>query len=238
MYTYETGCAGWLEVKSGWAGTFDLDGRLCTLGIVDNLDGYIDASDILYLTHPGSTEPNVLIPVCPVPETLFFAGHVFRLAFAFKRVASEMVLEAALTELRPQMGQLSITAGGCRRLRLRCDSLTALLDEPGGTIALPVGTYRIEDCALRHEDTRRNEPEFAEYGWSLSIQPGQTASLKLGLPLSNTVKISRDRNLLHLNYQLVGAGGERYSYYNWLRRPSFTVYQGPLPIGHSAFPFG
>jgi hypothetical protein len=238
MFTYETGCAGWLEGDSAWAGDFDLDGQTWTLGIVDNLDGRINAGDHLYLLRTGSTEAKALTPVCPVPETLFFAGHAFRLEFAFKQVASEIVLEAELTELHPEMGKLAIEADGCRRLRLRCDPLTAIFEDPAGTVALPVGTYRVEDCVLYHEGTQWNGPKFVEYGGSLSIRSGQTASLRLGKPLSNSVEVSRDRNLLRLSYQLVGAGGERYSYYNWMSPPSFTIHKGPLCIAHGTFPFG
>ncbi len=238
MFTYETGCAGWLEVDSAWAGDFDLDGKTWTLGIVDNLDGRINAGDHLYLLRTGSSEAKALTPVCPVPETLFFAGHVFRLEFAFKQVASETVLEAVLTELHPEMGSLNIEADGCQSLRLCCDSLAAIFDGPAGTVTLPAGTYRVEDCVLNHEGVQWNGPKFVEYGRSLSIQSGQTTSLRLGKPLSNTVEVSRDRNLLRLGYQLVGAGGERYSYYNWTNHPSFTIHKGPLRLARGTFPFG
>jgi hypothetical protein len=238
MFTYETGCAGWLEVESGWAGEFDLDGRKWTLGIVDNLNGRIDAGDLLYLTGAGSANVTPLTPVCPVPETLFFAGRTFHLAFAFKTVASETVLEAVLTELHPPMGQLHLETDGCRRLRLRYDPLTAIFDDPAGTVSLPVGSYRVEDCVLRDDDIRWNGPKFVEYGRSLSVQAGTAASLHLGEPLRSTVEVTRDRNLLRLGYQLVGAGGERYSYYNWASPPSFTIYKGPLRIACGTFPFG
>jgi hypothetical protein len=233
VYTYETGCAGWFLVASGWEGELDLDGETWTLGIVDNLDGRIDGSDLLYLRGPSK-----LMPVCPAPETLFFAGRTFRLDLAFKSVDAEVILEAALTEFHPERGELNVEADGSRHLRLRSDRLTALLDDPAGTISLPVGTYRVEDCILGDERIRWAGPKFVEYGRSLSIQSGKTASVHLGKPLSNTVEVSRDRNLLRLSYQLVGAGGERYTYYNWRSYPSFTIYKGPLRIARGTFPFG
>ena len=238
LFTYETGCAGWFEVESAWAGEFDLDGISWTLGIVDNLDGRIDAGDLLYLEDTRKTGKRTLTPVCPVPETLFFAGHTFRLNLAFRSVASETVLEAAMTELHPEMGELTIEADGCRRLRLRSDPLTAILDDPEGRISLPAGVYRVEDCVLRDESIQWGGPKFVQYNRSLSIQPGKTASLRLGKPLSNTVEVSRDRNLLRLSYQLAGAGGEQYSYYNWASRPSFQICKGPLRIARGTFPFG
>ena len=233
LYTYETGCAGWFLVESGWAGEFDLDGQTWTLGLVDNLDGRIDSNDLLYLRGPGK-----LMPVFPAAETLFFGGHTFRLDLAFTSLDSEVVVKAGLTELHPAMGALSVQAEGSRHLRLRSDRLTALLDEPAGTVSLPVGNYRVEDCILYDDQIRWAGPKFVEYGRRLSIEAGQTASMHLGKPLANTVEVSRDRNLLRLGYQLVGAGGERYSYYNWRSYPSFQIYKGPLRIGGGTFPFG
>ncbi len=66
----------------------------------------------------------------------------------------------------------------------------------------------------------------------------QVSTARDGTPLHNTVEVSRDRNLLRLSYQLTGAGGERYSYYNWAHPPSFTIYKGPLRIASGTFPFG
>jgi len=233
LYTYETGCAGWFEVESGWAGEFDLDGQTWTLGVVDNLDGRIDGHDLLYVRGPSK-----LMPVFPAADTLFFGGHTFRLNLAFESIDSAVIVKAALTELHPEMGELSVKADGSRHLRLRSDRLTALLDDPAGTVALPAGSYRVEDCLLCDEQIRWAAPKFVECGRSLSVQPGTTASLQLGKPLTSMVEVSRDRNLLRLGYQLVGAGGERYSYYNWRNYPSFKIYQGPLRIASGTFPFG
>lgn len=233
LYTYETGCAGWFLVVSGWAGEFDLDGRKWSLGVVDNLDGRIDANDLLYLRGPSK-----LMPVFPVANTLFFGGHTFRLGLTFECVNDEVVVKAALTELHPPMGELNIEADGSRHVRLRSDGLTALLDNPAGTVAVPVGTYRVEDCILFDEHVRWGGPRFVEYDRRVSVQSGSAASLHLGKPLSNTVEVARDRNLLRLDYRLLGAGGERYSYYNFQRVPSFKIYKGPLPIAAGTFPYG
>jgi len=147
-------------------------------------------------------------------------------------------VQAALTELHPPIGALDIRADGSRHIRLRSDRLTALLDDPGGTVSLPAGDYRVEDCILYDEQIQWAGPRFAEYDGRVIVRPGETATLRLGKPLSNTVGVSRDRNLLRLDYQLLGAGGERYSYYNWRDCPSFAVYKGPLKIAGGTFPFG
>ncbi len=233
LYTHEAGCAGWFLVVSGWAGEFELDDQPWMLGVVDNLDGRIDSNDLLYLQGPSK-----LMPVFPVVDTLFFGGHTFHLSLTFESINAEVVVKATLTELHPQMGQLNTEADGSRHVRLRSDRLTALLDDPPGTVALPVGDYRVEDCVLYDEHLGWAGPKFVECSQNLSVQPGPAASLRLGKPLSNTVEIARDRNLLLLDYRLVGAGGEQYAYYNWRSNPSFTVSKGPLRIAEGTFPFG
>lgn len=238
LYTYETGCAGWLLVKSGWEGSCDLEGQRWDFQITDNLDGRIDSNDILFLTHAGSTPGGVWLTECPVPGTLFFGGRTFHLDFAFKSAADQVVLEMTLSELHPPLAELNIETAGCQHLRLHSESLTAVLNAPAGRITLPVGTYRVENCI---PDARRSVQEgltFAGCSRQVSVQTGQAASLRIGQPLSNSVTISRDRNLLQLGYQLLGAGGERYECRNWANRTSFQIYKGPLRIAGGTFPFG
>lgn len=117
LKTYESACTGWFEVLSGWKGNFDLDGGKYTLGIVNNLDGQINGSDLLSLTC-DKWIPRVVFQDCPVPQTLSFAGRTFRLDFAFKVVSSEVVLEATFTEVQPApgnwtSGRMVVCSCGC-----------------------------------------------------------------------------------------------------------------------------
>jgi len=237
LYTYETGCAGWLEVQSGWSGEFELEGETCAICVVDNLDGRIDGSDLMSLSSRKWTR-GMLIRDCPVPQTLCLGGHTLRLDFAFQSMPAGVVLEATISELQPTLGQLSIQANGCLHLRLRDDRQIALLSFPGGTVSLPVGNYRVDNCILYDEAHKRLSPRFAGWDQAVSILPGQTTPLCVGAPLSNSVEVSRDRNLLHLKHRLTGAGGEQYECYDPQDSPSFAIYKGPLKIAGGTFPFG
>ncbi len=140
-----------------------------------------------------------------------------------------------MTEVQLPMGELKVEADGCRSLDLRDDRQVALLDNPQGVLSLPAGNYRVDDCVLRSQGMPL---QFAGSDRTVSVQPGQTTSLRVGLPLSNTIVAARDRNLLRLTYQLVGAGGETYHYGGLMRLPSFRIYQGPLRISEGSFGFG
>jgi hypothetical protein len=234
VFTYRTVFTGRLTVCSGWSGTLERGGKSWKLTIVDNLDGQIDGQDRLHLTD---TLQGTLACYhdCPVPRVLFLDGHTYRLDFTFKPAESEAVLEAVLTGIQLPMGELKVEANGCRSLDLRDDRQVALLDHPQGALSLPAGNYRVDDCVLRSQGA---PPQFAGCERPVSVQPGQTTFLRVGLPLSNTIVTARDRNLLRLTYQLAGAGGETYRYGGLKGLPSFRIYQGPLRVFEGSFGFG
>ena len=238
LVTYEHGCAGWLLVKTGWAGELELEGRKWIFSIVDNLDGRINSEDRLFIRDSRQTGGMPLINNCPVPQTMFFSGHSFHLDFMFKQILSDIVLEVNLTEIQSPMGELDIDAGGTNHLRLRNEEQIVLLNDPAGIVSLPTGDYQIDDLVPGYETDSSVRPRFISSDLNVSIKPGQTTLLRVGPPLRNTVEVSRDRNLLRIEYELVGAGGEKYRYYDWEHRPGFSVYKGRLKIAHGTFPFG
>jgi len=234
VHTYRMGYAGRLFVLSGWSGTLERDGRSWKFTVVDNLDGQIDGQDRLHLTD---TRQSTLACYhdCPVPRILFLDGHTYRLDFTLQSVGSEIVLETVVTEVQLPLGELKVEADGCRSLDLRDDRQVAFLDNPQGVLSLPPGNYRVADCVLRSQGAPL---QFAGCDRPVSVQPGQTTSLRVALPLNNTIVAARDRNLLRLTYQLAGAGGESYHYGGPMRLPSFRIYQGPLRIFEGSFGFG
>jgi hypothetical protein len=232
--TYRTVFTGRLTVCSGWSGTFERNGKSWRFTIIDNLDAHIDGHDRLHLTDsPPSRQASY--HDCPVPQILSLEGHTYHLDFTFKPAESGVVLEAVLTEVQLPLGELEVEADGCRSLDLRDDRQVALLSNPEGVLSLPAGNYHVDNCVLRRE---RMPLRFAGSDRVVSVQPGQSASLRVGLPLSNTITAARDRNLLHLTYQLVGAGGETYRCGGLKQLPSFRIYQGPVRIFEGSFGFG
>jgi hypothetical protein len=70
------------------------------------------------------------------------------------------------------------------------------------------------------------------------IEPGQSASLRVGKPLTNVVEVSREGNLLRMKRCVIGAGGEKYESLDIAHPPSFAIYEGPLKIATGTMPFG
>jgi hypothetical protein len=238
LFTYERFCAGWLDVRSGWAGEFAVAGQKWRLTVVDNLNGQIGRDDTLHLQLMQSAKTARSIAITPVPQTLFLDGHAFNLGFTFKPGDAGPVLEAAFTETNPPLGKLDVAAQGCRYVCLSNKWITAIVDANAGVSSIPAGAYRITGCLLDDTAGLLYQPAFIRCDRTVVIAASQTASLAIGPPLRNTVQVTRERNLLHLTYQLLGQAGEQYEYYNWRDRPRFAVWNGPVRIGTGTLPFG
>ena len=238
LFTYERFCAGWLDVRSGWAGEFAVAGQQWRLTVVDNLNGQIGRDDTLHLQRMPPAKTNPMIAITPVPEALLLDGQAFNLRFTFKPAETAPVLEAVLTETNLPLGRLSIAARGTRYVCLSNQFITAVLDVTAGPSSIPAGTYHITGCLLEQTPGLLYQPRFIRCDRPVIITAGQTASLEIGPPLLNTVQVIRERNLLRLTYQLLGQAGEQYEYYNWKARPRFAVWNGPVQIGSGALPFG
>lgn len=238
LFTYEHACAGWLEVRSGWAGEVAVAGQKWRLTVVDNLNGQIGRDDTLHLQRLALTKSNRDIAITPVPEALAIEGHTLNLGFTFKPGPTGTVLEAVLTETNLPLGKLSVAARGCSYVCLSNECVTAVLEATTGASSIPVGSYHITGCLLVDAPGLLYQPSFIRCDKTVVIAAGQTASLDIGLPLRNTVQVARERNLLRLTYQLLGQAGEQYEYYNWKARPRFAVWSGPVKIGSGTLPFG
>jgi hypothetical protein len=131
-------------------------------------------------------------------------------------------------EQTPETGTLRVEGQGIERLVLQ-DSTGALkvfyYREP--TFVLRAGSYRLEEVVLQGEYSSSGLRIPAE-ARVLKIEPGRFATLKLGAPLRQTVKIERWGRFLVLHYQLLGQGGESYAVTQRqaAKPPAFVIYQG------------
>jgi len=141
---------------------------------------------------------------------------------------------------RPQVGTLRIEGEGIERLVLQGSTGPRLFyysREPN--LVLRADTYRLEEIVVQgnYSSSRLQIPAEMR---GLTIEPGGLVNLKLGVPLRQTIKIERWGRSLVLNYQLLGRGGESYTF---TRRqganpPAFTIYQGERQVGSGNFASG
>jgi hypothetical protein len=144
---------------------------------------------------------------------------------------------AECTEQTPQVGTLGLEGQGIERLVLQGSTGPRLFyysREPN--LVLPADTYRLEEVVVQGNYSSSGLQIPAQVR-VLTIEPGGLVTLKLGVPLRQTVKIERWGRSLVLNYQLLGRGGESYTF---TRRqganpPAFTIYQGERQVDSGNF---
>ncbi len=138
-----------------------------------------------------------------------------------------------------KMGELHIEGRGIEQLVLRDnrgDQKT--FSRPGATVTLPAGGYAVNSIRLERGHYSQ-APMIPNDLWT-TVDPNARATLKVGAPLRQVVKIERRGPVMVLNYGLVGRGGERYA----IRRnqdsgtPAFSVYRGDEKVSSGQFEFG
>jgi hypothetical protein len=235
-----------VNVRSGWRGDIVLYGRRWQLRVADNLDGIIGPEDVLTLRpyKENQEEPvdfssyDRLAPT----QKIFFDGHDYDLAFGFGPGAGGSQLIATFTESSSPLGTLEMNGSHIRRLILRGgedkDLSLVLLDSPGNKVLIPARVYNRQRIFL--DGGKIFRVLYAHSRNEISVIQDKITPLKLGVPLTHTVKMSRHGTELMLDYQLVGVGGERYVNFgrDFRNSPTFAIYRGENKIGSGSFEYG
>lgn len=239
LYTYEHVCSGWLIVRSGWSGQFELAGRRWSMQVIDNLNGVYDSNDQMSLAEITSDGKRLICAnACNAPKRIVLAGHTYDLSSAFQDEQGSVLLNVAFTEVASDLGTIQIEAQGVGSLSLRNEKCLVLLNPSDANAMIPEGDYHIDSCLLNYDPNLNGHPRFKTDDRIMTVRSGHTTSLVVGTPLTSTITVSRHKNQLQLAYALEGLGGEKYQFYNWKSKPSFDVYKGPIKIASRRFGFG
>ncbi len=134
----------------------------------------------------------------------------------------------------PAFGRLKIDGEHIERLILRDERDRAVpFDHPGGSVELPVGTYRVTEIVLDGGYTSQD----SQLG-SVEIREGEEAVLRAGAPLRHGVDARRQGRYLILGYALCGREGERYVDRNWTHPPRFVIRKDGRQIASGRFEYG
>jgi hypothetical protein len=109
--------------------------------------------------------------------------------------------------------------------------------EPNESIRIPLGQYQISEIELRGGYTSYQYNLPKNIG-EITVKEGESSVVKLGAPLTQSVKIERRGNSLQLSCKLQGIGGEDYSEQQRNNAPRFAVYKGDVQIGSGTFAYG
>ena len=163
------------------------------------------------------------------PSVVLLCAAVFSGGFA---LAGQAGAEA---EQNSALGELRLQGEDIERVVLQTGDKSRTIEQPGQSIMLEPGVYAVREVHLKRGFTHYNhrEPRITP----VQVGPGAPVIVKVGGPLRQVVKVQRRGQLLIMDYQLIGAGGEWYGVSTG-HRPSFTVYKGDKKIASGKFEFG
>jgi hypothetical protein len=136
------------------------------------------------------------------------------------------------------LGELELEGESIVRLILRREgnNQTETFRRPEQIIKMPTGKYTVQEVHLDggYIYYASRDPRHRR----VTITSDEPATLKIGGPLKQTVKVSREGRILVMNYKLLGIGGEQYTNGSRADPPTFAVYRGDKWIASDKFEFG
>ena len=229
---------------SYWQARLSLHGKEWQFGLVENMpDGKAPASPKYLLLRPWAERERALHLGSSTPDGfdytkgLFFDNRAYELDCRYQADGESPKYKVTLKEQDPRLGEVKVTGKDLHRIILTAKpAMTVILDQPQGTVKLPVGSYKLEEIWLR--------AGAAEAGTfmagKLSVDEQHPASLIAGGPLTNSVRVKSERDSLRLDYELLGADGRAYKFPrpDYKHPPQFAVFQGTNRLAGDKFRYG
>jgi hypothetical protein len=168
---------------------------------------------------------------------LFFGNQAYTLDCRYQPGGDSGKYRLTLKEQSPRLGELKVTGADLHRLILTTKpSLTVVLDQPQGTVRVPVGNYSLDEIWLR-----QGEVEVGSFGaGKVSVDARRPANLVAGGSLTNSVTVKSQDHSLRLKYKMLGADGRDYKFPrpDYKHPPEFAVFQGTNRLATGKFEFG
>lgn len=138
-----------------------------------------------------------------------------------------------------EVGELRIEGEGLKEVILKDEAgRRKTIDQFDSPVTLSEGEYSIQSITLQgdHSSSYSQIPG----GLRVVADANAVATLRIGAPLRQVVKVERQGPVIVLNYELIGRGGEQYRVNRTqdCPGPSFTAYRGEREVGSGKFEFG
>ena len=145
---------------------------------------------------------------CEFTTNLFFGNRAYALDCRYDARGDSAKYQVTFKEQAPRLGELKVTGAGLHRLILTTSrGMTALLDQPQGTVKLPVGSYSLEEIWLRQGETE----VFRLNAGRVTVNEQRPANLVAGGPLTNSVDVKSQGDTLATQLPVAGGGRRRLS---------------------------
>jgi len=229
---------------SFWETRLSLNGKEWQFGVVESVpDGKASVSPHYLLLRSWADRQRAFHLTSSSPDffdytkNVFFGNRAYGLDCRYEPGGDSPKYKVTLKEQAPRLGELKVTGADLHRLILTVKpAMTAVLDQPEGTVKLPVGSYTLDEIWLR-----RGETEVVGLNAGrVAVDEQRPASLVAGGPLTNSVEVKSQGHDLQLNYKLLGADGGAYKLPrpDYQHPPEFAVFQGTNRLATGKFQYG
>jgi hypothetical protein len=166
-----------------------------------------------------------------------FRAAAFAVVFVLTAAGLARGAEPAGTPPASPAGWLVIAGKGVTDVRLDQRIGPCMHRTPvDGKVSLTPGEYRLTTIQLGGNYGAYCR-DGKEEDW-FQLGPGESRTVRIGAPLTPTVRVQRQGRLLRLDYQLLDAEGWNYSPQDRMNPPEFRVYRDGEEIGSGSFEYG
>ncbi len=236
-----------VAIRSFWDGKVTLNGDEWQVGVLRwPLQQHTSVENSQLLLRPWADHAKPFsqygdsLEVMPFPRKLFLRDHAYELRCVNESSSDGAKLLIKFTEQKPTLGELKVAGAFVRRAILEGGAYQVVLDNPGPTVKVPVGSYGSAKVYLQKGPGEAYlDVRMQPVPQRISVKEKAPAVLTAGGPLTNSVSVmKRGRNLM-LIYQLDGLGGH-YQMVNQDRAhpPEFMVFAGGRKIASGKFQYG
>ena len=136
-----------------------------------------------------------------------------------------------------ELGELKLDSAFVEKLTLTSeDGRRHKVDVSAETLTLPPGKYK--PCEITLRGGYQCWPHQAQKAEWATVTAGEQATLKVGAPLEQRIRLKRQGPLLIADYELVGQAGETYAPARSAGKPRFVVYRNDEKIFSADFEYG
>jgi hypothetical protein len=231
------------RVNSGYSGKTELNGRQWRIKVNDKLMGMIQRGNKFSISPSDNPASNAMSSL-PLPENIFIDGRCYEIGFEFKK--SENPSPSLWCTLRGKIistDKLQIESKWISRLVFGNSEILILLEPVEGIAIIPTGNYTVKQCNLKYDKEKPVISPARLNEIKVTVSDNSENILRIGGPLKSQVSIQRTGKVLKFDYELVGAGGEKYdaqqiAQYNNEKKPSVAIYKGDMQLATGEFEYG
>ena len=159
-------------MRSFWQGKVTLEGQEWQVGLLGTPDeqrSSLETGNLLLRPWNERSQPFSLhsgaLEAFPFSRKLFFGSQAYQVQCTNEGQGDAAKVRVQFTEQKPSLGELKITGVNVQRVTLEGGPYMVVIDRPGATVRVPVGSYKSSKVYLRQGGARRTWTSAPSSRW-------------------------------------------------------------------------